>query len=61
MIAKSGLTSESQAYRVLHRFLEGGLPGLADRREDNGNHKVTEAYEWVVWKMVAGSPQDYGH
>lgn len=60
-IAKSGLTSESQAYRVFHRFVEMGLPGLADRREDNGDNKVTEEYESVVWELVAGSPQQYGY
>lgn len=61
MIARSGLTSESQAYRVFHRFVEGGLAGLADRREDNGDNKVTDEYERVVWEIVAGSPQDHGH
>jgi transposase len=61
MIAKSGVTSEFQAYRVFHRFVEGGLVGLADRREDNGDNKITDEYERVVWELVAGSPQDYGH
>lgn len=61
MIAHSKLTSESQAYRVAHRFVQGGLAGLADRREDNGDNKVTEEYELVVWEIVARSPQDYGH
>ena len=33
----------------------------ADRREDNGETKVTEAYEaWLV-TIVAGSPQDHGY
>jgi len=60
-VAAMGLASQSQVYRVAHRFLEGGLAGLADRREDNGDAKVTEEYEVVVWHIVAGSPQDYGY
>ena len=58
-IARSGLTSESQVYRVIHRFLESGPVGLADRREDNGESKVNDEYEAVLWEVVAGSPQDY--
>lgn len=60
-VANTGLASQSQVYRVAHRFVEAGLPGLADRREDNGDSKVTEEYEAVVLYIVDGSPQDYGH
>lgn len=60
-IERAGLCSSSQAYRVGHRFLEDGLAALADRREDNGQAKVDEAYEaWLV-TIVAASPQDHGH
>jgi transposase len=60
-IAKSGLTSKSRVYRVIDRFLEDGLAGLADRREDNGDSKITWYYETVLREVVAGSPQDYGY
>lgn len=52
--------STSQVYRVANRFLEAGEEGLADRREDNGKHKVTWHYEWALRQAVAGSPKDYG-
>lgn len=52
--------SRSQVYRVAARFLESGLSGLVDRREDNGEAKVTEEYEWTVLIAVAQSPQAYG-
>jgi transposase len=60
-IAETGLASESQVYRVVGRFTEEGMAGLADRREDNGDAKVTEQYEAVLWEVVAGSPLDYGY
>ena len=53
--------SSSQVYRVAHRFIEDGLKGLADRREDNGEDKVTEEYEWHALIAVACCPQDYGY
>jgi len=61
MIAETGLASESQVYRVVKRFVDEGMAGLADRREDNGEAKVTEHYESILWEVVAGSPQDYGY
>jgi transposase len=53
--------SRSQVYRVAARFLKQGLAGLVDRREDNGEPKVTEEYEWMVLIAVALSPQQYGY
>lgn len=53
--------SRSQVYRVAQRFLDQGSEGLVDRREGNGDPKVTEAYEWVVLVAVATSPQDFGY
>src|SRR5271155_534002 len=52
--------STSQVYRVAGRFLDEAEEGLADRREDNGKHKVTWSYEWALRQTVAGSPRDYG-
>jgi hypothetical protein len=44
MIARGGLCAKSQVYRVADRFIEHGPMGLADKREDNGENKVTDAY-----------------
>jgi transposase len=60
-IQRGGLCSGSQVYRVAHRLLENGLPGLADGREDNGNAKVTEEYEWHLLVAVAKCPREYGY
>jgi transposase len=61
VIAQSGLTSRSQVYRVIERFLTRGLAGLADRREDNGESKVTWDYEQALQAVIPRSPQDYGY
>ena len=54
--------SLSQVYRIARRFIEQGGVGLADGREDNGEVKVTEDYEWHLVIMVAcESPQDNGY
>ena len=42
MIAQGGLCAKSQVYRVAERFITEGLAGLADRREDNGERKITD-------------------
>lgn len=49
----------STVYRVAHRFLAEGLSGLADRREDNGQQKVNESFEWELLIAVAVTPRDY--
>lgn len=53
--------STSQVYRVAKAFIEQGEAGLADRREDNGDLKVIEDYEWWLLIVVCRSPQDYGY
>lgn len=60
-IEETGLASESQVYRMIHRFQEGRLAGLVDRREDNGDSQINWYYESELCEVVAGSPQDYGH
>lgn len=60
-VSRAGLGSASQVYRVAQRFVEEGPPGLVDRREDNGDPKVTGDYECQLLTAVSGSPQDYGH
>jgi transposase len=57
----SGMAASSQVYEVMHRFVDDGLIGLADRREDNGEAKVTEEYEAELFVVVSGSPRNYGY
>lgn len=52
-LASGGLCSESQVYRVARRFVEHGSAGMADWREDNGDHKINETYEWELLIAVA--------
>src|SRR3954452_23498990 len=61
LIARGGLGAKSQVYRVAGRFLTGGLAGLADRREDNGQPKITPAYQAELLPLVEGSPREYGY
>jgi len=60
-IAEGGLCSASQVYRVAHRFIDQGPQGLPDRREDNGENKVTEPYELELLSVLTGSPRDHGY
>jgi transposase len=60
-LARGGLCSGSQVYRVAHRFITEGLQAVADRREDNGEHKVDARYESELLAVVAGSPRGYGY
>jgi transposase len=59
-IHQGGLCAVSQVYRIADRFVEDGLPGLADRREDNGDSKITEEYEWHLLIAVVTCPRHYG-
>ena len=61
MIAQGGLCAKSQLYRVAGRFIEHGPAGLADRREDNGENKVTDAYGMELLQLIEGSPQEHGY
>lgn len=61
-IAKLGLCSISQVYRVAERFVEQGPPGLADQREDNGETKADEWYQAVLLEVVGESfPRRHGY
>lgn len=60
-LASGGLCAESQASRVAHLFLDEGLRGMADKREDNGEHKVNARYVSELLAVVAGSPQDHSY
>src|SRR4051794_29208765 len=59
-IASGGLCASSQVDRTACLFLEGGLPGMADTREDNGEPKVDARCASELLTIVAGSPQGYG-
>lgn len=52
--------SRSTVYRVAQRFIAEGLAGLVDHREDNGETKVSEHYEWELLIAVACTPRAYG-
>jgi len=61
-IAKLGLGSSSQVYRVAERFVEEGPPGLVDHREDNGETKADEYFQSVLLEVVGGSsPRQHGY
>ncbi len=60
-LVSGGLCASSQVYRTAHLFLEEGLRGMADRREDNGEPKVNARYASELLTIVAGSPQGYGY
>lgn len=50
----------SQVYRVAQRFREFGEAGLIDRREDNGQRKLTEEYLAQLCRVVASDPPEHG-
>lgn len=52
--------AESTIRRVRQRYLEFGEAGLVDRRNENGDEKLTEEYLGVLYEVVAASPHDYG-
>lgn len=60
-IHAGGLCSVSQVYRVATRFVEEGPSGIADRREDNGDCKVTEEYEWSLLAAVTQTPRAFNY
>ena len=61
IIAQGGLCAKSQVYRVAGRFITEGLTGLADRREDNGERKITPVYERELLSLVEHLPQEFGY
>ncbi len=60
-IAQGGQRRSRRCIESARRFVEDGPAGLADRREDNGDAKVTEEYEADVDEVVAKSPRNYGY
>lgn len=60
VIAEAVGCHRSWASRVINRFVEDGLAGLLDRREDNGDQKLSEAFLGRLIEVVEGRPSDYG-
>ena len=52
--------SRSTVYRVAARFRKHGEAGLIDRREDNGEEKLTDQFLNTLHDLVADSPLDHG-
>jgi transposase len=50
----------STVYRIARRFTTGGALGLLDRREDNGEVKLGEAYLAALDEIVRSGPQGHG-
>lgn len=48
------------AVRVAHRFLEGGLAGLDDRRADNGDLMRDDDLLQAVAELLGSHPRDHG-
>jgi transposase len=48
------------AYRVARRFRAHGAWSLWDAREDNGQTKLDEHYLSVLYRVVRGTPPQYG-
>lgn len=60
-VIHSRMAASSLVYNVMHRFIDQALLGLADRREDNGESKVSERYEAELLAVVPGSPRKHGY
>jgi hypothetical protein len=52
MIAQVGLRAKSQVYWVAERFVTEGLSRLADKSEDNGDRKITPAFESELFCLI---------
>jgi transposase len=52
--------SRTTVYRVAARFREFDEAGLIDRREENGNRKLSEQYLSQLLAVVASSPPEHG-
>ena len=47
-------------YRIVQRFQAHGEAGLQDGRADNGSDKLDENYLSRLYRVVQGTPQNYG-
>jgi transposase len=60
-IARAVGCSISWVGRVIRRFRCNGIPGLYDRREDNGQTKLDEQYLSTLYEIVDKQPPDFGY
>jgi transposase len=60
-VAESTGRSVSWVNRVVARFRDLGVAGLLDRREDNGETKLSEWFLALLYDVVDQSPQQYGY
>ncbi len=60
-IAEAVGCSLSWVGRVIRRFRDHGVAGLYDRREDNGQTKLTEEYLAKLYQIVDQQPPDFGY
>jgi putative transposase len=60
-VAESTGRSVSWVSRVVARFRDFGVAGLLDRREDNGQTKLSEWFCATLYDVVDRSPQQYGY
>jgi transposase len=54
--ARAQSISRSTVYRVAAKFTEEGIEGLVDRREENGELKLTDEFLSILWDVVESSP-----
>jgi transposase len=59
-IAEAAGASVSTVRTVLQRWSELGEAGLVDRREDNGDPKVTEEFLKALWRVLERTAPEYG-
>ena len=60
-IARAVGCSVSWVDRVTERFAHNGVPGLYDRREDNGQTKLDERFLSILYEIVDKQPPDFGY
>lgn len=60
-IARGVGCSASWVGCVIRRFRDHGIAGLHDRREDNGQIKLDEAYLARLYEIVDQQPPDFGY
>lgn len=60
-IARAFCVSPRTVSRVRGRWLAEGEAGLVDRREDNGDRKVTEEYAAELLKVLEKTAPEHGH
>ena len=61
LIAETVECSTKTVRRVVNRFVEQGIAGLYDRREDNGDLKLEEGYLGRLKEIVDLSPREFGY